>query len=454
MAAKPRNARSAAQSGWRRAPGFLVAGLAGLLLTACDPDPEYLIGQREGLRDVLVEPDDQAPSTSQARPIRLPAAKPNPEWAQFWGNAGVRPVHPALSATPQVQWSQSIGTANSRRQRITASPVVGGGRIFTMDAAATVTAVSPAGDVLWSRDLTPDTDSSEQATGGGLAFADGRLYVSSGFGFLAVLDAADGSEIWLQDLQATGSGAPTVRGDLVYLTAGDDTGWAIEKDTGRIAWQIGAGASISNVLGAPAPVLNDDLAIFSFGSGDVQAVFRRGGLRRWDAAVVGERRGYALSRVGDITAPPVIDGTRVYTGNQSGRTVALSVATGARLWTAQHGAITPLWPVGGSVFMVSDRNRLMRLSAEDGSVIWDVELPNFITDRPRRRVAVFAHYAPIVAGGRVVLLSSDGAMRSFDPADGTLLNTIEIPGGAASAPAIAGGALYVVTTRGELLAFR
>lgn len=439
---------------WQRT-GLVVLTGAVLALAGCaNRDQTYLVGVREDLRAVLAEPVEDAAPPSEVRPISLPAASANADWAQFWGNAGARPAHPALSAAPQLVWSQNIGAGNSRRQRVTATPVVGGGRIFTLDAAATVTALSPEGQVLWSRDLTPPNDGSEQATGGGIAFADGRVYVTSGFGFIAALDAADGSEVWTQGLDATGSGAPSVRGDLVYLTAGDDTGWAIEAATGRIAWQIGAGQSISNVLGAPAPVVSDDLAIFAFGSGDVQAVFRKGGLRRWDVAIVGERRGYALSEIGDITAPPVIDGDRLYTGNQSGRTVALSLGSGARLWTAQHGAIGPLWPAGDSVFMVSDRNALMRLSAEDGAVIWSTELPNFTKERPRRRAAVFAHYGPIIAGGRVVLVSGDGQMRSFDPTSGDLLASTEIPGGAATAPAIAGGVLYLVNARGQLLAYR
>ena len=435
----------------------LALGLAlGLMaLAACDDRREtYLPGIREGLRDVLAEPEPEIVAENQSRTIALGPTRTNTDWAQFWGSPGFRTDHPALGGAPALVWSTSIGDGNSRKQRITADPVVAGGRIFTLDAGAKVTAVSTSGEVLWTRDLTPPNDGADQATGGGLAFDGGRIYVTLGFGSLTALDASDGSTIWSQGLDATGSGAPTIVGDLVYFTAGDDTGWAVEKDSGRIAWQIGAAQSVNNVLGAPAPVIGSDLAIFAFGSGDVQAVFRRGGLRRWDAAVVGERRGYAISEVGDITAPPVIDGDRVYVGNQSGRTVALGLASGSRLWTAQDGAIGPIWPAGDSVFMITDRNQLVRLSAEDGSRIWASDLPNFTKDRPRRRAEVFAHFGPIVAGGRVVVASGDGLLRSFDPQNGALVSSVEIPSGAATAPAIAGGTLYVVNNRGQLLAFR
>jgi outer membrane protein assembly factor BamB len=186
----------------------------------------------------------------------------------------------------------------------------------------------------------------------------------------------------------------------------------------------------------------------------VQAVFRQGGLSRWNATVVGKRPGRALSSISDVTSPPVASGDTLYVGNQSGRLAALSIGSGKPLWTARSGAITPVWPAGDSVFVVSDLNEVLRLDASDGSRIWATPLPNFIKDRPRRQAEVFAHHGPVVAGGRVIVTSGDGVMRSFDPVDGTLVGTVEIPGGATTAPVVAGGTLYVVSRKGELLAFR
>ena len=439
----------------RRGPFAVAALVAGALMLAACTEPEVILpGQREGLREVLQNAESDPDVENTSRPIALGAATSNANWSQFWGTPAFRTAHPALRATPQLVWSASIGQGNSRKQRIVADPVVGGGRIYTLDAATQVVATSTSGQTLWTRNLAPANGRSDEATGGGIAYADGRIYATVGFGILAALDAADGRVIWTQELDATASGAPSVQGDLVYLTAGDDTGWALDKDTGRIRWQIGGTSSVSNILGSPPPVLTEDLAIFAFGSGEVQAVFRRGGLRRWDAAVVGERRGYASAEIGDITGPPVVDGTRAFVGNQSGRIVAVSVGNGERLWTANEGAAGPIWPAGDSVFAVTDRNELVRLSKEDGSRIWGVKLPNFVKDRPRRRAAIFAHFGPIVAGGRVILASSDGYLRSFDPTDGRLVYTTEIPSGAATAPAFAGGTLYVVNARGQLLAYR
>lgn len=436
----------------------LLAGV--LILSACGEREPAIPGLREDISAVLQNPERIASSADSvvientSRAIALGATSNNSAWTHHHGSPAYRTAHPALGSAPQLLWSADIGDGDSRRLRITADPVVADGRIFTLDAGARVTATSSAGQTLWARDLTPDSDQEGQATGGGLAIEGDTVYASVGYGVLAALDVASGQTRWEQDLDATGSGRPTVFGDTVYVTAGDDTGWALDKVDGRTAWQIKGTSSINNVLGAPAPVLTDQLAIFSYGSGEVQAVFRRGGLERWVAPVVGKRAGRALSSISDVTSPPVASGNRLFVGNQSGRLAAIDIGNGSLLWTAKEGAVSPVWTAGDSVFVISDLNELLRLDASSGARIWGVPLPNFVKDRPRRQSAVFAHHGPVVAGGRVIVASGDGVLRSFDPTDGSLTSTTEIPDGATTAPVVAGGTLYVVSRKGALLAFR
>ena len=438
--------------------GALLAGL--MVLGACTERETYLVGKRENVRAVLQDPGLAAPVeeanlVNSSRAISLGAQQTNASWTHSIGTAATRVSHPALRSAPQLAWSAKIGQGDSRKQRITADPVVANGRVFTLDAGALVSATSTSGGTLWTRDLTPVSDRQGESSGGGLAIEGDTLYVSVGFGVLAALDAATGAVRWTQKLEATGTGTPTISGDLVYLSAGDSTGWAVRKSDGRVEWQTsGAGASKNNVLGAPAPALTGQYAIFAFGSGEVQAVFRRGGVGRWSASVVGRRPGRAGSLVSDVTSAPVVSGNTVYVGNHSGRLAALDAGSGDRLWTARDGAMGPVWPAGGSVFAVTDLNELVRMDATDGSRIWGVPLPNFIKDKPRRQSAIFSHYGPIVAGGRVIIASDDGVMRSYNPVDGALIGTTEIPGGATTAPVVAGGTLYVVSAKGQLHAYR
>lgn len=262
----------------------IVLGLLGAtaLLSACAEPDEILPGQREDVRSVLqndldVTEQNAAFEGNQTRSISLPAARANSEWTHSTGSPATRISHAALGSSLSLAWSADIGEGDSRKHRITADPVVAGGRVFTLDAQSIVSATSTSGAPLWQVDLRPARDQAGDATGGGLVVAGDTVYVSVGIGILAALDASTGKARWTQQLDASGSGTPTVSGDLVYVTAGDNTGWALNRTDGTVEWQVGASSDTNNVLGAPAPALSSEMAIFAFGSGEVQAVFRRGG---------------------------------------------------------------------------------------------------------------------------------------------------------------------------------
>lgn len=447
---------------------FLCIRLAALaagasLLAACAEQEVRLQGERLDLRADLSAPLDPteaaAPATdlpvNRAAPIALPAPVANAAWTHKAGSPAHRLPHPALGTSLTLAWSQDIGEGNNRRHRLTADPVVQGGQIFTLDSQARVTALGTNGQILWVRDLTRPGDRPEDASGGGLAVAGDRLYVTTAFGQLQALDTATGRTVWIQELDSVASGAPTVSGGVVTLVTRDSRAWGIDTATGRVRWQTPGARSLSGVVGGTAPAVADGRVILPFSSGQITALALDDGTPQWSTSLAGQRVGPVFARILDIGGDPVIAGGRVYMGNTSGRTAAVEAASGARVWTAEEGAFGPVWVEGGSVFLVSDRNELLRLDANTGERIWGVELPFFEPVRRARRLKdVYVHYGPVLAGGRLHVASDDGLLRSFSPVDGALLSVTQLPEGAARPPVIAGGTLYLVTESGELHAFR
>jgi len=424
-------------------------------LLACTTPEVILTGQREDLRSPAGQGavDETATPAAVAVPISLPAPTNQTAWTHRAGSPTHRVPHLALAAAPQVIWSAKIGQGNDRKHRITAEPVLADGRIFTLDSRALVAAHSTAGAPLWTRDLTPSSDRSDDASGGGLAYGSGKLLVTSGFGSLSALDPASGAVIWTQKLDAPVSGAPTVVDGLVYVATRDNRAWAVDVENGRVRWQLSGTPGVSGIVGAASPAVTDRLAIFPFNSGELIGALRMGGVRVWNSLVTGERPGRAYSMVSDVTGEPVIANGIIYAGNTVGRTIAMNMG-GERLWTAREGAIGPVWVTGGSVFLISDEAQLVRLNANTGERIWGVELPYYTKEKLKRRKAIYANFGPVLAGGKLWVACSDGQMRGFNPEDGTLVASVEIPGGAASRPIVVAGVAYIVTANGQLLALR
>jgi outer membrane protein assembly factor BamB len=426
---------------------FLGAGFALALLSACGEKDVILPGERFALRDTPV-------FENTVQPVSLPQAQVNADWTDRNGGPSHQINHPALGATLTPLFAVSIGEGDSRRARITSEPVVAGGVVYTFDARATVTATTVDGQPVWSRNVMPSRAQARDASGGAVMVGGGRVYATTGFGEIISLDATTGNVIWVQDLDAPVNASATLHGDLVYVVGRDSTAWALDVNDGRIRWQQSGTPSVANFGGGASPAVAGDTVILPFPSGEVVATYPEGGIRRWSAVVSGDRLGSAASLVTDIAGDPVVMGDRVYVGNFGGRIVALDIKDGSRIWTAGEGALSPVWPVGNAVFLINDVNELVRLDATTGNPVWRIDLPNFTTGKTSRQRSVYAHYGPVLAGGRLIVTSSDGVIRQFDPASGALLGTVELPGGAASAPVVAGQVLYVVSKDGKLHAFR
>ncbi|MFZ1468260.1 MAG: PQQ-binding-like beta-propeller repeat protein [Paracoccaceae bacterium] len=443
----------------------LWAGVAALaLIAACGEKEVILKGERFDIRTPLEDsvPTEANPAPRAAaapamtgRAIQLPAARANADWGQRGADARHAAPHVALSAQPVAVWSANVGAGNSRRNRIAAAPVVAGGRVFTMDAASLVTATSTGGGVLWQANLVAEFDKGGGVSGGGLAAEGKRVYVTTAYGEVVALDAASGAVQWRQRVDAPVVGAPAVEDGVVYVTGRDASAWAIDATNGKVIWQVFGAAGKAGWLGSAAPTVGDRAIYFPSNTGDLMAVLKvGGGTTVWHASAAGKRLGRAYAYSADITGDAALVGGTLYAGTAAGRTVAVESGSGQTLWGSAEGAMGPLAVAGGSVFLVNDEAKLVRLDAATGETIWSVEMPYFEAEKIKKRRAITVHYGPVLAGGRLWVASSDGKLSGFSPTDGSMQYQTTIPGGAASQPAVAGGVMYVVTGKGQLVAFR
>jgi outer membrane protein assembly factor BamB len=434
--------------------GIALVLLSSIVLAGCSDREVILPGKREPILKLEPSATEGAGTLSAPKAFAMPRQKNNVAWPQGHASPSTQVVHAALSAAPKPLWTLSVGTGDRARNRITADPIVAEGIVFTLDSLSVLTATSTSGSRLWSRDLTPSFERAGDADGGGIAYGDGVVFVSTGYGVLHALDPKSGSALWKQELKGSGNGRPSYFDGVVYLVSQDSVAWAIEAATGRIRWQLDHLSDVNNMSGSTGPAISEKLVVFGFGAGDLQAAFRGGGLTLWNATLAGGRSGRAVATIDDIATSPVISGSTVFAANSSGRIAAMHLDSGARLWTAPYGARSPLWPAGGSLFFVNDLGQLMRLDATDGSKVWSVDLPGFVSLRQRKSKDVVPHHGPVLAGGRLLLASGDGLLRQFDPETGAERSAIRLGSGATANPIVADGILYVLCRDGKLRAYR
>jgi len=430
----------------RLAPGRGVALASLALLVACGADEDILPGDRIDVRPSTIVPL----GTETALPVSVPSAVANAEWPQLNGASSHFAGNVAISFPLTRAWTASIGEGNRRGGRITGGPVVYQGRIFTIDSAGQVSAFAQDGTVLWRTSLVPDGETTRGVFGGGIAVEDGVVIAGSGFSQVVALEAETGAIRWRQDTDAPVRAAPVIEDGHAYVVARDDTAYGIDLENGRLRWQVSSVEPEAGIAGGASPAARDGVVIIPFGSGEVTGVLARNGRRTWTTFVSGGRRGTVLGRINDITGDPVIAGNTVFVANQSGQFAALDQATGTRLWSAPDGALGPALAVDNSVFSITDQGILKRYRASDGAEVWAAPLPRFSNAAKRR--GAYIHSGPLLVSDRILVASSDGVIRTFDPVTGEPLGETSIGNGVAAQPAIAGGRMYLVTDDGALLA--
>lgn len=435
----------------------LVLMLAtGLVLSACAKKEEILPGERIDLRDIKADGTIDAsqnviaPKLTQ---LSAPAMQNYAQWTHKNGNTAHGVTHPALRTGITRAWAQSIGSGNSRKNHLTSDPIVADERVYTLDASANVRAFSTGGAPVWSSNLAPGWEKSGSLSGGGLAYGNGVLVATTGFGEIIALNPATGGIIWRHKTNAAISSAPLVDAGLAIAVSLNNQAVALDLTNGRIRWQVQSGGSSTGLAGAGTPASDGDFAVLPFSSGELVGVNIATGARVWSAAVSGGRKGIARSFVGAISGDPVISGTTIYAANQAGRLISIDRETGARNWTVNEGAYGPVWATGGSVFMVTDKFDLKRLDAASGAELWSMALPGYIKQGKRQREA-HVHYGPVLAGNRLIVAGSDGQIRSFNASTGAALGSVSIAGGAASQPAIVNGTMYILSGNGQIQAFK
>ncbi|MDT9091405.1 PQQ-binding-like beta-propeller repeat protein, partial [Escherichia coli] len=84
--------------------------------------------------------------------------------------------------------------------------------------------------------------------GGGVSFEGDKLYVTTGLGEVAALNAADGSQIWTKKPAGPLRGAPTIGFNQVFVMTQDNQIVTLNAADGATMWQESASLTQSGVF--------------------------------------------------------------------------------------------------------------------------------------------------------------------------------------------------------------
>jgi outer membrane protein assembly factor BamB len=290
------------------------------------------------------------------------------------------------------------------------------------------------------------------ALGGGVAAADGRIYVTTGFGFAVALDAQTGSQIWRTQVGAPFHAAPTAAGGRVYAVTNDSEMVAIDAATGEVQWTHQAIAEPARILAASSPAVAGDTVIAPFASGEVVALMAANGRRLWVRALTRAGRLTSLSAINDVAGRPVFDNGVIYAASHSGMLAAIDLRTGTPLWERTFASTQTPWIAGDVLYAVTVDGELAAFDRTSGNAYWVRQLRRYEDEEDRE--GRISWTGPIMVGGRLVLASSKGEVTAVNPASGEVIETRKVGDPIFIPPVAANGSIYLVTDDAKLIVLR
>ncbi|MGL4313424.1 MAG: PQQ-binding-like beta-propeller repeat protein [Sphingomonas sp.] len=385
--------------------------------------------------------------------VLLPPASPNDSWAQPGGNIAKSMGHVALAADPSRLWSASIAGSDPK-QRLGAAPIVADGGLYVMDVNAAVHAFDAnTGAKRWVVAISHDKRNRKARFGGGVSFDNGKLFATDGLGDVVALDAKTGKELWRAKPGGPLRGAPSVAYGSIYTLTQDNQLFALSQDDGKVQWTGSGTLESQGVFGVAAPSAGRSTVVAGFSSGELNAFRYENGRSLWQDTLSRSVTSTSVSSLADIDASPVIDENRVYAIGQGGRMVALELLSGQRVWEENIAGISTPWLAGEWLFVVTDDAKMICLARGNGKIRWISDLGNF-TNMKKHKGKQITWVGPILAGGRLIALNSQGQVVSVSPADGRVLSRKKGHASFSLPPVVANNTLYLLDDKGKLTAYR
>ena len=404
----------------------------------------------------------------KAVPVVLPPPYKNGEWPEPGGYSSNAMYHLEAPGPLRQVWTQDAGKGSDKSSRLTAAPVVAGGRIFVLDSQAHVFAFDAGtGAPLWDKSIAPEgkdttlifglfgedtTVDPTKGFGGGVAFDDGKVFASSGFGDVVAMDARSGNVLWRQSLGVPIVNAPAANGGRVFVSTQENHFYALAESDGRRLWDHQGISESAGILESTSAAVSGEYVMAPYSSGEIYALRVQNGRPAWNDMLTHSGAATALSELDDIAGRPVVDRDIVFAISHSGIMAAIGLNNGDRLWARDIGGIQTPWAAGDYVFVLTTDEQVICLTRKEGKVKWIHQLQRW--DDPEGRSGAIVWAGPVLVSDRLVLVSSTGVAAALSPYSGELIGKMEIPAGTYISPVVANGMVYLYTADAELVALR
>ena len=317
------------------------------------------------------------PNVEFARPAGAAAAKPTAifEWPRYgYDAARTRAVDPPANLSPPFR----VGWKFQDLALLEFPPVIYNHTLYVLDDDGSAKAIDALnGHKLWETKV-----GTLAAASPALGVAQGLLYLpilstkgnasstqAPGNGKLVAVSMKDGNVVWSHDVPPGTESSPLAWGNSVYFGDQNGTVYSLNATSGHVNWTYHAAGAVKG-----GPSLAYGRLYFGDYAGRAYALDPVTGHQIWAVNTGGADFGF---RSGNFYSTPAVAFGRVYMGNTDGRVYSFAARTGQLAWSTATGAYVYASPavadvpgIGPTVYEGSYDGNFYAFNARSGSIRW------------------------------------------------------------------------------------
>jgi len=363
-------------------------------------------------------------------------------WIKSWGKDD-DPDAPAelVDFEPTLKvgkvWSTGVGAGLDKAGR-QLWPAYSSGVIYAADYKGLLVAVdADNGRKLWEvKTKLPFT--------GGPGISGDLLLMGTQDGEVYAFDATSGTQRWSATVTSEVLAAPTEADGIVVVRSIDGRVFGLDADTGRRVWIYDHSVPLLSLRGNAPPLLRAGVVFIGYDGGQVVAVRLDDGTLMWEQTLVTTEGRTELERLSDIDGQLVFIASDLLVSSYKNRLASLAADSGRLLWFKDISSAT-----GVAVERVN-----LAVSDRDGNV-WLVDRRNGAEFWKNNQLLRRGLTRPAMYGSFVVVGDAFGYLHWIRISDGLFAARAKVGGkGFSGPPLVVGNTLYVLTRKGQLIAFR
>ncbi len=357
----------------------------------------------------------------------------------FFEKDNTREPSALVSFSPQVKvqalWSASTG-ASTKGEYLKLNPAMSEESIFTAGTRGLVTEVNKeSGHINWQIQTCL-----VYLEGPGVG--EGIVVVGGSKGEVIALEQINGAERWKIKVHGEVLAAPAVASGMVYIKTVDGHVRALSARDGSQQWLFQQAEPNLILRGASTPLAYQHSVVTGFANGNIAKLSMDRGQLQWLQSIAVPEGAFAIERMIDIDANPIVFEGHLYAATYQGKVAALDWATSRIRWSHQLSSYTGMVADSSALYISDARGHIFAFDATSGAIKWE-----------QRQLAYRLLSGPAILDRYVVVGDAEGFLHWLNKTDGSTAARIGTGNAVYAAPITDKNKLYVLTNEGKLAAY-